>query len=122
MTDRWCIVANVADPRSTKLRTGALVRVLEMNRGSGSERVKVRGISIGGRRIVVWIGSKWLRDARAHWAKPDDRDSGADFDTKDEATAAAACIARWFAPPAPAPTGGVVGAVARAIDRLLGGA
>ena len=95
--EQWCVVANVADPRSTKLRMGSKVAVLEMNSGNGSDRVRVRGLSIGGRPITVWIGARYLRNARAAWSYPDEdgEHEGETWGAKADAAKAAERVNYW---------------------------
>lgn len=63
----WVIVANVKGHHRV-LRTGARVEVTRMWSGGGLERVEVRGLSRGGRRVNIWINAKRLRNVRVGWS------------------------------------------------------
>ena len=82
----WAVVANITDPMRTKLRMGARVVIVDPGNGSGGERMQVRGLSIGGRRITVWVRRESLTNFRAKFAEMSD---GAIYETKERAEAAA---------------------------------
>lgn len=86
----YAIVANVALPDSC-LRTGA--RVVIHGIPGNPERVRVRGISRGGRAVTKYTRTAGLRDIRAAWehAPP----FGCSFASKDEAER---CITERFGP------------------------
>ncbi len=49
------------------LRLGALCWVLNHNKGNGSVRCEVLGLTRGGRRVRVWVNSMDLKNFRAAW-------------------------------------------------------
>jgi hypothetical protein len=59
----YVLVGNIVDDRL--LRCGARV-VIEMVPGN-PDRVRVAGLSIGGRRITRWLRVDQLRDVRVAW-------------------------------------------------------
>lgn len=70
---RWAVVANVLDPKPSKLRRGAKVEILSVQaeiQGTAARRARrlrccVKGLSIGGRTITTYIAARQLHKFRA---------------------------------------------------------
>ena len=71
---RWCVVANVDDPHTSKLRKGARVVVVALQPDWRADRlrVEVRGVSLGGRVIQCFVAAKRLHNVRTarEWILP----------------------------------------------------
>lgn len=89
MPGNYVIVANVALPDSS-LRMGARVVVLSIP--GNPERVRVCGLSRGGRRVTKYTRTRGLKNIRAAWEYGPAHD-GCTFATKE---AAEECIAARF--------------------------
>lgn len=84
----WVVFANIGNPHRTKLRVGAKVAIVGLNGGNISERLPVSGMSIGGRRITVWVRGIELIRPRAGYLHDQPASRGYTplmFDTKDQA-------------------------------------
>lgn len=64
------IIANITG--SDSLREGAKVVVIQLNPGSGHDRVRVRGLNRPGRRVAIWVNTADLRNIRFATVHPDD--------------------------------------------------
>lgn len=82
MADKWMIVGNVSDPTSGA-RLGALCDLVQI----AVPRVRVRALSVGGRKIEFWTVSERIEKWRVKWCPPDQRLQT--WDNKDEAQAVA---------------------------------
>jgi hypothetical protein len=60
------VKANVKAPHKF-LRMGGLCWMLLLNPGWGGEKVMVRGVSRGGRKVDTWVDSRDLTNFRAGW-------------------------------------------------------
>lgn len=62
---RWVVIANVFDPKSSKLRRGAKVVVRSYKTDTRARvRCQVRGLSIGGRTITTHVAVAQLHNFR----------------------------------------------------------
>jgi hypothetical protein len=96
---RYVIVANVALADSC-LRLGARVVVLSIP--GNPDRVRVRGLSRGGRRVTKYTRARALRDVRVAWEYDTDGE-WLGFPSKEAATV---CIAARLSPYAASSGGG----------------
>lgn len=66
MVNVWGVKCNTAFPEKA-MRTGALCWISDINRGWGSERVKLFARARDGRLIATWRPSKRLHNYRVAW-------------------------------------------------------
>lgn len=100
---RWCLIANVIDPRPTKFRIGARVILLRAQAEVGRAhrlRYEARGLSIGGRVITAFVRTEQLARPRVSQAR---MLPWFGFDTKADAAAVLArVVGGWTAALTPA--------------------
>ena len=82
------VVANVMEPDRV-LRNGAKVWIMHGWGGGGWERLKVRGLSRGGRTVTKWVPIERLSNFRRAWMPENLRDSGYFLFEPEEATTVA---------------------------------
>lgn len=68
-SEKWMAVANVVRAHRF-LRTGALVRVINPNRGNAGENVEAEGLSRSGRMVRTWVTRSYLGNFRVKWSPP----------------------------------------------------
>jgi hypothetical protein len=84
MSDAWGVKCNLIAARSD-VAAGALAWVRLTNPGNCADRIEVVIRSRGGRRIQLWLDSKYLTNFRAAWMPENMRDRCNVWGTRAEA-------------------------------------
>lgn len=79
----WYCAINVKGDKI--FRDGAKCTVVDSNRGNGAERINVRGLSRGGRKVTKYVSWKYCSNVRPVFYAKSDPENYNYYDTKEEA-------------------------------------